>query len=55
MIISPENYSKCLKCPHCSDDDEGLYCSLDVCMHRAANALDEQVEQKMPKERRCIL
>ena len=26
MIISPENYSVCLRCPHVYDDDEGLYC-----------------------------
>jgi hypothetical protein len=32
MIIPPENYSKCLKCPHCCDDDEGLYCELSECI-----------------------
>jgi hypothetical protein len=37
MIIPTENYSKCLNCPHVYDDDEGMYCSLDVCMHRAAD------------------
>jgi|GEM_PF-7105182 len=26
MIIEPEFYRECLKCPHCFDDDEGLYC-----------------------------
>jgi DNA-directed RNA polymerase subunit RPC12/RpoP len=31
MIIPPENYSVCLRCPHVYDDDEGLYCDCPDC------------------------
>ena len=27
MIIPTEQWTQCLKCPHCYDDDEALYCA----------------------------
>ena len=30
-MIPIEDWNKCIDCPHCSDDDEALYCDLDKC------------------------